>query len=123
MEAEEFLRSAEILIKGNQEVDYRNAASRAYYSAFHLCRNFLDQHPKLKASFGAVHEKVIHDFLSNSDKRFQKIGKKLEQAKRLRHAADYKLVYQFVYYTAKQTIDYSCKIKTELEIFQNSRRF
>jgi len=76
MEAEEFLESAKILIEGNQEFDYRNAASRAYYCAFHLCQNFLDQHPKLKVSFGATHEKVIHDFLSNSDKRLQKIGKK-----------------------------------------------
>ena len=35
MDARDFLQSAEEMIQGEREIDYRNAASRAYYSIFH----------------------------------------------------------------------------------------
>jgi uncharacterized protein (UPF0332 family) len=34
---EKFLLSAQTLLEGFEEVDYRNAASRAYYTAYHVC--------------------------------------------------------------------------------------
>jgi len=115
MEAEEFLKSAEILIKGNQEVDYRNAASRAYYCAFHLCRNFLNKQFDSQIGDEASHTRVICKLKDSPNSKLRKLGNKLEQVKRLRHAADYRLVYQFEYYKAKQTLSHSYKIKIELE--------
>lgn len=35
--AQDFLNSAQILATGTLEIDHRNAASRAYYAAFHNC--------------------------------------------------------------------------------------
>ena len=43
MDAKEFLTSAQALIEGHREIDYRNAASRAYYCAFHLGRMLLEK--------------------------------------------------------------------------------
>jgi uncharacterized protein (UPF0332 family) len=38
MDAQEFLISAREMLQKGREVDYRNAASRAYYAAYHVSR-------------------------------------------------------------------------------------
>jgi len=115
MEAEKFLESAKIIIEGGQEVDYRNATSRAYYCAFHLCRNFLNTLLHAQISDQASHEAVIGELINSPDNKLRKLGNKLRQAKRSRHIADYKLFHEFSYHEAKQTIKHSYEIKIELE--------
>jgi len=121
MDAKDFLMSAQELIQGNREVDYRNATSRAYYGAFHLCLQLLEKLPQSQGHVGASHERVISTLLSYSDKRLNKIGRKLEQAKTLRHQADYKLHLPFYRSSAKQVIRHAYDISLDIEQFLQTK--
>jgi len=81
MDAKEFFLLAQELMQGEREVDYRSAASRAYYSAFHACRILLKTLPNLPGSVGTSHQKVIDELLSHSDKRIHSLGNKLKVAR------------------------------------------
>ena len=85
MDPIDFLTTAQESI-GKREVDYRNAASRAYYSAFHLCKGLVESFP-----IGASHEKVILALREHPDKRMKSLGNSLQQIKEIRVHADYKL--------------------------------
>ncbi len=65
MDVKEFLTSAQKLIEANSEVDYRNAASRAYYCAFHLCRILLEKLPQSQDNIGTSHQKIIEKLLGS----------------------------------------------------------
>jgi uncharacterized protein (UPF0332 family) len=120
MEAQEFLTSAQKLIQGNQEIDYQNAASRAYYCAFHLCRMLLEELPYSQGSIGASHEKVISELLSYPDKKLNQLGRKLEQAKRLRQKADYQLNVTFSRYEASRLLFQAQKISSFVDDYLKS---
>jgi len=115
MDAKEFLISAQEFIQGSREIDYRNASSRAYYCAFHMCRTLLEKLPHTQHSIGSSHEKVIADLLSYPDKRIKKLGRKLEQAKTLRHQADYQLNIPFYRSSAKQVLRHAEEISWQVD--------
>jgi uncharacterized protein (UPF0332 family) len=119
MDTKEFLGSAQELIQGNREIDYRNAASRAYYSAFHCCKSLVEKLPNTHGSIGSSHQKVVADLLSYPDNRIKKLGRKLEQAKTLRHQADYKLHIPFTRNNAKQVILHVKQILLEIDEILN----
>ncbi len=122
MDAKEFLTSAQELIQGNREVDYRNAASRAYYYTFHICRTLLAKLPHSQSSIGASHEKVVLDLLSYPDKKLNTFGRKLEQAKTLRHQADYKLLMRFSRANAKLVLRHAHDISSGIDDFWQSKK-
>ncbi|OQW93029.1 MAG: hypothetical protein BWK79_13280 [Beggiatoa sp. IS2] len=116
MNAIDFLESAkqqlEIVLK--EEVNYRNASSRAYYSAFHICKDLMDKHPEWHVAIGSEHQKLINNLLNVPRKELNILGRQLERIKTLRHRADYDLHKKFTYQDAKQTIFESQKIVDEV---------
>lgn len=122
MNAREFLSTAQELIQGNREIDYRNAASRAYYCAFHRCKMLLEELPKSQGCLGASHQKVILELLSYPDKEVNKLGKKLEQAKRLRQKADYQLNARFSRYEASRIVSQVQNILSEIDDYLRSMK-
>ncbi len=121
MEATEFLETArEFLTKQPiREVDCRNAASRAYYCAFHLCKQLLEQHPPNEPQRGSEHEKVIAELRTHQDKRFKPLGNMLFDARDQRVSADYKLNKKFSIHDAKTTVTFSNRILQEIQKIQS----
>jgi len=115
MEARDFLTSAEELMQGNREIDYRNAASRAYYFAFHFCQESLGNLPHLQGNIGTTHQRFIADLLSYPDKKVQSLGNQLKHIKKVRYKADYKLNKKFYRHEASRLLSSAKKISTEVE--------
>ncbi|MCP4700641.1 MAG: hypothetical protein GY862_27875 [Gammaproteobacteria bacterium] len=81
MDAIEFLHTAQELIQGQREADWRNAGSRACYAAYHCCIAFHRQHPGLQRNPGSSHDRLVRDFLDSPDKAVRKLGNQLKQAR------------------------------------------
>jgi len=122
MDCSEFLLSAESFAQANTEIGYRNAASRAYYCAYHASLvlaeelAFADYIPGRTDKIGA-HERLIKRIqfgaLSLSEGVKQKVSQVahfLAQAKVLRVKADYKLGIEICKGDCDLTIAYSKKI-------------
>jgi len=120
MDVKEFLTSAQKQIEANSEVDYRNAASRAYYCAFHLCRILLEKLPQSQDNIGTSHQKIIDALFLSPDKRLKSLGNKLKMARQLRHKADYKVDIRFTRYEASRALSYAQKIVLEVDHFLQS---
>jgi uncharacterized protein (UPF0332 family) len=116
MEALEFLESAkEILSKEHREINSRNAASRAYYCAFHSCKKLLQDFPPKESQRGAEHEKIIAELLNHQNKQFKILGNMLKTSKDQRARADYKLADKFSIQDAKRVVLSTEKLLEELE--------
>lgn len=87
-----FIESAKALsASGSSEMDYRNAASRSYYAAYHICRelaknlpNFIDI--KIR---GGVHQNLLNILQGSRDINIRRIGILLQFCKASRTKADY----------------------------------
>lgn len=74
------------------EAKLRAAISRAYYSAFHSARIYIQRHGghrPLSQVYGS-HESVIKWFLEHHERKYRPIGLKLQNLKDDRVWADYK---------------------------------
>ena len=85
------LQAAAALGDGNQEVDWRNAASRGYCAAHHRCILFSYAH----ASAEPGHGELIDRFTQAAEVRNRQIGHLLQQCKQLRERADYRTMDDF----------------------------
>ena len=82
------LQTAREMASGAREVDWRNAASRAYYAAHHRCIPFAYE----RASVSPGHAQMIADLKRRSDADgSMQVGYLLEHCKVLRERADYRL--------------------------------
>lgn len=124
MEAIEFLVAAEELLKKTapREVDYRNAASRAYYCQFHTCQQLLERYPPSEPQYGAEHEKTIKELVNHQDKRFKTLGNMLNSSKNQRHRADYKLAEKFTLRDAQRVIHFANKLLQAIADIQTAKR-
>ncbi|MBF0369198.1 MAG: hypothetical protein HQL52_07045 [Magnetococcales bacterium] len=125
---EEFLESGRILLQKKEEVDHRNATSRAYYGAFHACRNLarrlgldirgsggMGSHRALvNALFGftvannsAIEPKQIN--------QIRNAGKQLSPLISKRHEADYDLDREHLLNEARHVVSSSSKIMAQVE--------
>lgn len=96
---DDFITSAKTIMRGSplNEIDYRNAVSRAYYAAFHEASRISDKYSK--GNFGnrkGTHEKVIHKLqthptITSTDQVINEIGNLLQMCKKQRVRADYNL--------------------------------
>lgn len=116
MEAIEFLESAKELLNkpSAKEIDYRNAASRAYYCAFHACKKLLEDYPASQRQIGTEHDKTIRELLNHQNKQFKILGNMLQKSKDQRHRADYKLIEKFSIQDGKFVITQVNKILMEI---------
>ena len=109
----DFLDSAKSILKHNNncaEIDLRNAISRAYYSAYHICASkFLPANVKGKGS----HERLIIGMMSSEDDQVKELAEQLKNLKRKRHKADYKLEILITEHQTFQSLEESealCKL-------------
>jgi uncharacterized protein (UPF0332 family) len=91
MTGHDFLSLASRLAAGPTEADWRSAASRAYYAAFHVARQLLQD-----LRFRVPHADQAHRHLwlrlSNSgDPQVEQAGAELNVLRRYRNQADYDL--------------------------------
>lgn len=118
-----FLLSAEELIKGDREIDFRNSASRAYYSCYLEARSYAKELPDVSVGKGGAHIKVIRKFAEYSVKNenqkrseaIRKIGFLLDQVKSHRTRADYKIDGVYLKNDAEQTIGEAKKIINKIQ--------
>ena len=92
----ELLEAAGALEERGSEIDLRNAASRAYYAAYHQCRR-LAQNLRLRPApgSGGVHRTVIDSLTDSGDRKLKSLGYRLEQCRKLRVVADYEIEVEF----------------------------
>jgi uncharacterized protein (UPF0332 family) len=120
MEPIEFLKSAEVLLEKESvaEVECRNAASRAYYSAYHSCLDLSKRYPTTNDHRGkkdvGMHEKLIQTLCEHQDEQMRTVGHSLNQVKIRRVKADYKLVQNFTLQDAKFTVNSVQKLLQEI---------
>ena len=89
MDAMEFFIYAQNSI-GQSEVANRNAASRAYYSAYHICLNHaLEKGFDCSEYHGSFHAQLIQFYQSHPSRNYQAIGKILRRMRSTRIHADY----------------------------------
>jgi len=119
----DFLMSAEELIKGSREIDFRNSASRAYYSSFLEARYFAEKLPEVPENKSGAHGKVIEKYTEHLikegsqgyDKTVRSIGHMLTQAKTLRTKADYYIDEDYSEKNAEQTVGVAKKINSKIQ--------
>lgn len=112
-----FLSSAQKLLGNAQsEVDYRNAASRGYLSAYHACSPLGKTLPDFVDVKGGVHERLIYQLTHAKEIKLKSLGYLLKACKISRKYADYELNEDFSKEEAAQVIG-----RTE-EIFEKIRK-
>lgn len=84
------LDAAKALAGGEAEVDQRNAASRAYYAAFHRCLP-IARRLGLPARPERVHRDLIDTQKTARDNRLKSIAYMLDQCRKIRVDADYEI--------------------------------
>ena len=103
----ELLHAAREMAAGTREVDWRNAACRAYYAAHHRCIPIMYG----RASASPGHRQMIDDFLrKKTNTGFWRIGCLLRQCKILREKADYELEATFQIIDANSALGYTGRI-------------
>jgi uncharacterized protein (UPF0332 family) len=88
-----FLDLAEDLVKANppQPSKLRSATSRAYYAAFHVCRDILDNMGFRIARSGGGHGDVVKYLASSQDDNLKQMSGHLGTLQSCRNNADYDL--------------------------------
>lgn len=94
--AREILDAADELAGGKREVDWRNGASRAYYAAFHRCRQLAVAERLAVAQTGSAHVALIDAFLANLNPApLKRLGFMLRGCRDRRADADYEVEASF----------------------------
>ncbi len=101
------LEAAVEISVGGREVDWRNAASRGYYAAYHRC--ILLAYGVRSAQPG--HRQLIDQLTdSKASVRWRQAGHLLQQCKRLRERADYRTMDDFEQSEAEMALGASRRI-------------
>ncbi|MBY0232740.1 MAG: HEPN domain-containing protein [Gemmataceae bacterium] len=91
MNPREFLLLAEELVAGDTEAHWRSATSRAYYAAFHVARQLMEQCGFAVPAADRAH-RYLSDWLSNGrHAATTQAGRWLDILRRHRNEADYDL--------------------------------
>ena len=115
----QLLDAANEMAKGSQEVDFRNAASRAYYAAYHRCRPIAKRNG-LRSSDRGVHSDVINTLLTTTKPRLKQLAQLLTRCKGLRAKADYNIDEDFRRSEAQASTRQAQKIFTIADEFEGT---
>lgn len=110
------LESAKELRRGSAEIDHRNAASRAYYAAFHRCLPIargigLSESPEM-----GVHRNLIDTLIAASvgdkaqKRMLARLGYMLNACRAQRVRADYNIDEDFEPHYAQEAIEHSERV-------------
>ena len=108
VDAETFLESAKKLAQGGSEIDYRNAASRAYYSVMHRCDPIAEEMDPAPNVNGGLHQELIERFRNGPSDKHKGIAYILVQCRGLRVSADYHIREDFTKEHAETAME-SCE--------------
>lgn len=113
---EVLLAAAEALGRGTSEVDWRNAASRGYYAAFHRCRLVARDARLPLPERGSVHAGLIEALTNNLNPLSLKgLGYMLAQCRTRRADADYRIDQDFPQRMAQTVLSESRRILDKAE--------
>lgn len=109
---ESILESAAAMSQGDDEVDWRNATSRAYYAAYHRCRTLatsIDPHADLST---AESHRFVGDILQQrgSPSTARGLAYQLAALRKVRNLADYEIDDQFDQDSGRTSVEASRKI-------------
>lgn len=116
---EDLLVIAQELMGRDREINYRSAANRAYYSAFHTCLELAASLPRTHSHGRGAHEKLISRLKNHrvrrvsrgNDIRIRTLGNLPAKAKPLRVHADYRIGEEFGRAKAEELILRAEKIR------------
>ena len=91
---EALFEAASTISQGDREEDWRNAASRAYYAAFHKCRALADESGWANAK-GSAHQALIDALLVDPNPTVRSLGYMLNDCRHRRRSADYDIADDF----------------------------
>ena len=120
VEPEEFSRSAAAIIAGEcREIDFRNAASRAYYAAYHHALSLaIDLEAKATIN-GGYHELVIKTLTTAGNNpiglKCRRVGILLSTMRQVRQRADYQLDLDFKRSDTESVITTAAAMKVTLD--------
>lgn len=77
------------------EVEWRNAASRAYYAAYHRCRVVAAEEKLPLLRTGSVHAALVGELGASRQRSLRALGYMLNQCRHLRATADYEIDERF----------------------------
>lgn len=115
----QLLEAAQELAAGNREVDFRNAASRAYYAAYHRCRPFA-QRNGLRTSNRGVHGDVIDALRTSTKPALKQLAQMLARCRTLRAKADYSIGGGFRRSEARTSTQQAQKILSIADRFEST---
>ena len=107
---EDLLDMASALEDGDSETDWRTAVNRGYYAAFHCCTDVV-RNARLPLGAGGVHAALV-DALTGSlnPATLKSLGYMLDQCRRHRVTADYRIDEDFPHDLAQATVADSRRI-------------
>ena len=122
----DLLQMARQLMNEDKEINYRTAANRAYYSAFHACTLVANSLAQSSNRRGGPHEKLIAKLKNHPVRRpsrardngIRAMGNLLDNGKALRVDADYRIGGEFNRNKAEELILTAARIAgtiTEIE--------
>lgn len=124
MDSEEFFNFGVSLIDQNApEVNLRTAASRVYYSVFHIAKASADCYcsglTSAEENGKGAHARIIKRLSENSkykkcDRSLLAIATILKNAKKIRSQADYELDDVFTFRQAKEIQSFYSRVQTEI---------
>lgn len=109
-----FLESAKRIVQGAEEVDHRNAVSRAYYAVYHVCREFAKSMEWPQWADTGTHSALIDAFTDRTDTAHKSIGYLLETCRRSRVLADYGIEMSLKVSEARTVINQCDRIFTKV---------
>lgn len=115
----QLLEAAQELAAGNREVDFRNAASRAYYAAYHRCRP-IAQRNGLRTSNRGVHSDVIDALRTSTKPALKQLTQMLARCRTLRAKADYSIGEGFRRSEARTSTQQAQKILSIADQFEST---
>lgn len=104
MRPSDFLVLATELAARETESCWRSAVSRAYYAAFHACRDFLNDLGFVIRQGDQAHAAVYRRLSNSNVAEINGIGTALMELRRLRNLADYELRRSFASVTAHKAV-------------------
>lgn len=110
----ELLEAAKAIGRGDAEVDWRNAASRAYYAAWHRCLP-IGRSVGISAQPRGMHQQLIDTLTESRDMTLKSLGYMLRQCRDFRVDADYWIEADFSSEDARIALTQSEKILIRAE--------
>src|SRR5690242_19929577 len=105
MTGHDFLSLAQTLAAGRAEVEWRSAASRAYYAAFHVVRDLFRGLGFAVPRADAAHKYLALRLQNCGHAHLEQAGRDLDNLRILRNTADYDLSPAFSQRQGRAAID------------------